>query len=92
MNNDSKFTKVADENGINIEFECNEVEDFMRFFNDLYKDLLKFTSSKSTTIKFILHGDNTLKELYMKKQVMTSDDDSIILSDSEIDELVDELL
>ncbi|MBO5062029.1 MAG: hypothetical protein J6C31_05345 [Prevotella sp.] len=98
MDNDYKFSKVADENGINIEFECTGLEDFINFFNNIYEDLLKDSSSENATIKFHLHGDNSLKELYMKKEMMPGEegevgsDKSIILSDNEIDDLVDELI
>ena len=98
MNKDFKFSKVADENGINIEFECTGVEVFINFFNNIYEDLLKDSSSETAMIKFHLHGDNNLKELYMKKNMMSDEEreagfeKSIILSDNEIDDLVVELL
>lgn len=98
MNNDYKFSKVADENGINIEFECTGAEDFINFFNILYEDFLKDSNSENATIKFHLHGDDSLKELFMKKGMMSEEEGeagsekSIILSDDEINDLVDELL
>lgn len=93
MEDGFKLNVDTDDNGIVIRCECASVGNFISFANDLYENLLQYTDGDSTQIKFELHGNNNLKDLYFDK--MFKDDcesKPLELSDADVDALAAELL
>ena len=91
MEDGLKFNVDTDDNGIVIRCECTGVGNFTNFINHIYEKLLQSIDGDNTKIKFELVGDNKLKDLYFDKMFEDDSEDTLVLSDDEIDALAAEL-